>query len=457
MTEMDTDLRTHLDDLVPLRSDSGDWRAVERAGRAARRREAGLALVAAALLTGAVAVTPVGGAISHGFADFSAWISGEPGDPASPADQGAFDAANERSWVEFPRETNLRSLIRREIGGHDYELFGFRSGTSLCLRLVARGLNGGPATGCAPLAELEAAAEPAIVVLADHAFLSKDAAPPTGTAGAGQTVAALQAQATFGIVADGVTSVEIAADDGRHEATIESNAFLYIAEKPKLGTRVRQVFAKGRNETVEVPFVSAPFGTSDVPAATPGVPTGPSTLDRVVTGGKVAWISAREPRGEAPPAELLKRMQGPNGPFEFARLLAPDPGSQLRLLIGVGTLSDFGATSGRPGLCVFVVFGNGGGGGCNLLAEPFPQGPFMWSESLEEGGGQFTIFSGLASDEVARMDLFLATGERRQIPLQDNAWLIPVPRGKYPVRVVAYDSDDRVIGIQTRRSDITGG
>lgn len=81
----------------------------------------------------------------------------------------------------------------------------------------------------------------------------------------------------------------------------------------------------------------------------------------------------------------------------------------------------------------------------------------MWTEALEEGGGQFTLFTGLASDEVTRMDLFLATGERRPIPLRDNVWLIQVPRGKYPVRLVAFDSDDRVIAIETRRSDVTGG
>jgi hypothetical protein len=456
MSDTDSRLRGHLEDLVPLRSDRGDWQAVERSVRNLRRRIAGVALVAGAALIGAASVTPVGGAISHGFADFSAWLSGDPGNPASSAEQGAFDSANERSWVQFPKEPTLRSLITREIGGHEYELFGFRSGSSLCLRLVVRGLGGGPATGCAPLAELEAAKEPAIVVLADHAF-SKPTTPGTSAGPAQQTASALQAQATFGIVADGVSSVEIAADDGRHAATIESNAFLYVAERPRRGFRVRQVFAQAKDVVVEVPFVSAPFDTTVLPAAKPAAPTGPATPDRNVRGGKVAWIDARESRGETPPAELLKRMQGPDGPFEFARLLAPDRATPSRVLIGIGRLRSFGASRGRPSLCVYHVSGNGGGGGCNLLAQPFPQGPFMWTESLEEGGGQFTLFTGLASDEVARMDIYLATGERRPIPLRDNAWLIPVPRGKYPVRLVAYDSDDKVIGIETRRSDITGG
>jgi hypothetical protein len=34
---------------------------------------------------------------------------------------------------------------------------------------------------------------------------------------------------------------------------------------------------------------------------------------------------------------------------------------------------------------------------------------------------------GLVSDDVARLDLFLATGERVAVPLKDNAYVVEAP------------------------------
>src|SRR6266511_492593 len=66
-----------------------------------------------------------------------------------------------------------------------------------------------------------------------------------------------------------------------------------------------------------------------------------------------------------------------------------------------------------------------------------------------EGGDQYTPLGGVASDDVARMQLFLGSGEAQPIPLRDNAWLTRAARADYPIRVVAYDREDRIIGIQT--------
>lgn len=49
----------------------------------------------------------------------------------------------------------------------------------------------------------------------------------------------------------------------------------------------------------------------------------------------------------------------------------------------------------------------------------------------------------------ARRAASVGTGETQPILLRDNARLAQVARADYPVRVVAYDRDDRIIGIQT--------
>ena len=49
------------------------------------------------LIIAAVAIgvaTPLGAAIGRGLADFSAWLTGEPGTPASESEQREFEAAN---------------------------------------------------------------------------------------------------------------------------------------------------------------------------------------------------------------------------------------------------------------------------------------------------------------------------------------------------------------------------
>ena len=49
-------------------------------------------------------------AAAGGFGAFSNWLTGQPGTPASPAAQRAFDRAT-RSWQGFPRTAKLRRLV----------------------------------------------------------------------------------------------------------------------------------------------------------------------------------------------------------------------------------------------------------------------------------------------------------------------------------------------------------
>jgi len=435
-------LESTLDRLVPVAPVDGDWSAIVRAaGRRSRRRRLTAVGVAVAALV--VGVSPVGGAIADGVGDFSSWLRGEPGAPAAESDQAAFDEANSRSWAGFPPGTKLRRLISATAGGHEIDLFGFRSGDSLCLRIVGRGLNGSPALSCAPLDALEHAAAPVVVVQADHAMGLASHVSPSGDP------VAPQAQATFGIVADGVREVELVADDGTHRATVAANAFLYVAERPKVGTRVRKVFAlDAQGRRTEVPFASAPFDRWDWPAPTHDRPAGPSRVERKVEGGEIGWVLRREDRGETPPADAPYMRAPMLRNVEFARLVTPDPDGRLRMLVTTGWLPADTAHRERRSLCAFVVSENGGGGGCNPLDDPFPIAPFWLGEFVAEGGDQYATLSGLASDDVARLELFLATGESQPIPLRDNAWAIRAARADRPYRVVAYDRQGLIIGIQ---------
>jgi hypothetical protein len=449
MTSVDPRIAEQLDRFVPETAVVGEWETIiSVAKRRSRRRRLVHVVTVGAVI--ALGVSPVGGAIAGRVGDFSSWLRGQPGTPASTSDQQAFDRANDRSWAGFPQGTKLRSLIRAEVGGHEYELFGFRSGNSLCLRIVGRGLNGGPALSCAPVTALRRAAAPVLVVQADHALGEPTEVP------AGSAYAAPQAQATFGLVADGVEGVDLSADDGDHAAIVASNAFFYVDDKPKVGTRVREVFAiDSSGHKAAVPFQSAPFGEWDTATPAHDSPTGPSTVERTIDGGTIGWLTRREDRGEEPPKDAPYLRAGPGRGFEFARLITPDADSQMRILVGVGTTPFGPRPAEKDLLCGFLVSGGGAGGGCNPLKAMFSggRGPFTLGESIEEGGDQYATLSGLASDDVARMQLFLATGETQPIPLRDNAWLVQAARADYPVRIAAYDRDDRIIGIQTMEGD----
>jgi hypothetical protein len=454
MIDVEPLIQDRLDRRVPRVDPAGaDWNDVRRRAGAdpSSRRRSLLALTAAVGAGAAIVATPLGGAIARGVGDFSAWLSGVPGKPADRAEQEAFERANSRSWSAFPDGPKLRTLIETELAGRRYELFGFRSGGSFCLRLVARGLNGSPVVSCAPSAELRGAAAPALVVLADHPFGLSHVIP------VGRDYVAPASSATFGVVADGVDAVELVTDHGKRRAIVRSNAFVSISARPEVGERVRKVFSLTAGRRVAVPFVSAPFGTWDTAARPAAKPTGPSQVERTIRGGRIGWLDRRELRGEAVPDNAPYAGSPMVKGFEFARLLTPDPESHMRVLVGIGTLGRYGVKAGQSAVCSWLISGGGGGGGCQSLAELFPRGPFSWSQALIGGGHQFETISGLASDDVARMEIFFATGERRPVPLRDNAFLVEAARAKYPLRLVAYDVDGRIVAVETFLGDAATG
>jgi hypothetical protein len=249
----------------------------------------------------------------------------------------------------------------------------------------------------------------------------------------------VQASVTFGIAADGVTGVELEASDGSHPAVVSANAFLAVITDPPLGERVRKAFASTSDgHRIPVAVAEAPFGDSGRPA-TGGEARGPARVEVQVGPGSIGWLERREARGvSAEDAGVdVGRMFGDLGRVAFARVLQPDEQSFYRVLVGV--------VGGDGNVCVFLIGRQGGGGGCS--AGNFPPGrPFNLGVSLERGGEQYATLSGLASDDVARMELFLANGDVVPVPLKDNAFVIQAPRAQFPVRVVAYDDQGRVIG-----------
>jgi hypothetical protein len=76
---------------------------------------------------------------------------------------------------------------------------------------------------------------------------------------------------------------------------------------------------------------------------------------------------------------------------------------------------------------------------------------------MGSGSGAFITLTGVTTDDVTRMEALLVDGERAAVALKDNTFLVDLPRSKLPARLIAYDSDDRVIDVSEPWHDVTGG
>jgi hypothetical protein len=449
-----------LEVLVAPFDDQGDWEgilaqalAVDAAERRTRRPlwrrprvvpVVGVcALVAAGLATVALA-TPLGSAIAHGIGGFSAWISGEPGSPAPKGAQQAFDKANARSWLGFPSGTQLRLLSTKAdaAAGTKVQLLGFRSGSTLCVRVRVLGTTRGSGQGCAPLASLQQAGSPVRVLLVDQGF------------GKGKTYAwygiqrfgSRMLQVTAGIVADGVKSVTLTDQSGTHTVPVRANAFLYVAWTPEVGQSISRITATTASGVRSVPFTPAAFGFFPGFGPSSSQPTGPSSVQRRVTGGTISWLDNQKPVGQ--PLSVLPKQTARliRNNAVFGRVIAPDPGAPIRVAVTTSTSRPGGKATG---LCTWLI-SNGGGsaGGCAVRADIFSRGPVSWgTTSGGSGSDQFSIASGLASDDVAKIVAYLANGQTQAVPLADNVYAVQLASADYPVRLVSYDSAGRIIGV----------
>jgi hypothetical protein len=426
--------------------DDSDWNDVLLRRRP--RRTHGRALLLAAAIVAALAVvalaTPLGAAIVDGVGGFSAWITGQPGSPVSKPEQRAFDRANSRSWLGFPAGTKLRRLITVSDlpYGRTVELLGFRSGGTLCLEIVVSGKTRAPRMSCAPLAELRHSISPVHPVLVDSAF-------GKGTKRAWYGTARYQAtamQVTAGIAADGVRNVVVEDDSGRHTLRAESNTFLYVASDPDVGQRVTHIWARTGTALIPVPFAPAPFGLGGGVTAEKETIAGPTDVERHVRDGTIGWLDRRQPRGE--PLDVLPRarLSVVGRHVVFGRVLTPDPSLPVRLAVTLSTSRHGGKATG---LCSWLIQQGGSGGGCAVRADLFAENPITADISLMSGSDEFETVSGLASDDVSEITIFFASGPSVAVPLADNAFIVKVPRARMPFRLVAYDSEHRVVGILT--------
>lgn len=445
--------------LFPEPAVAADWDGVlDRAGMAAQRRRRNLvALAFAVAVIVAVVASPLGAGIAHSLGDFSDWLRGEPGKPASQAAQQAFDRANQKSWTGFPKGTRLRELITTSNDGVEYTLYGLRSQGSLCLRLVAEGAAHGGALSCAPLRELRNRNAPVLVMEVDQ---------PIGTLPGRRVQVGPdrftldRASVSFGIVADNVAAVRLRSDDQTREATITGNAFLAVATRPPAGNRVHAVSARLRSgRWVRIPFAEVPFGMYGAVATSSGTLHGPVGIERKLTSGTVSWLTHREPRGAAWPKGrrgLVFFVGNNNGHFVYGRVIQPD--RQNRFRVGLSLWQITKADKQRrlqkgTLLCITTFLGSGGGSGCGPIKDLFARSPINVGSMTVGGGDQYSILSGAASDDVARVRLYLGTGEIIPVPLRDNAFVTQVSRAKYPIRIVAYDNRGRVIANTAIRNE----
>ena len=289
MNDVDPLVATGLDRLVPLPSGArADWPdVVRRAGQdGGTRRSLVFALAGVAAATLLALATPIGPAVARGIADFSAWLTGNPGKRASSSEQRAFDAGNGRSWDAFPTGTELRELIRTNVDGKQYVLSGFRSGTSLCLQL-----NGPtrrerlPEPACVPTSVLAHASVPIAVVRGNGAFYDQ--------------YSHASAEYSFGIAADGVRQVAVHALDGDHRALVGGNSYLWIEPEPNSVNRVERISAIGSHgRSTGVPVERYPFYTGAPPLQ--GTPGGPTHVERIIRHPTIGWHVRHEKRGMTP-------------------------------------------------------------------------------------------------------------------------------------------------------------
>ena len=479
MGDLDLLVQDTLERQVPRRGSArADWSDVLRRAEVAsvdgdgrhqprqvrERRVSRRLALAGALVALVAASTPVGPALAglgrDAFDGLSSWLRGEPGEPAPAGEQAGFSERNAASYASFPEDTKLRLLVRARVGGQAFSLLGFRTGSSLCLRLVRAALPAGRgANQCVTLRELARSPAPALVA-AQAWFHFGD---PATTA-----------EGIFGFADDTVQALEVRRSrSGWTRVGVSSNVFLALRARPSGTVKdyppydpIVQVRALTRDGTrIPVPFVASDAGDYGqglshvpsylkAPSIRPEELPGPSKVDVHFPGGTIGWLERREPRGEpfAPDRRAVESI----GSIVFSRKIQPDPESPVRVGATLARV-DVGSRlhNAQPGdlmICASELRALGSGGAGFGCPGPGPNGPFPAGEPLTFsfiGPEQITQLAGLAADEVSAIDLYLASGRVVPAALKDNAFLVQAPTTQLPGKLVAYDDERRVIGIQT--------
>jgi hypothetical protein len=418
-------INTALEDLVAGASFNSDWadvvgragvtdrRSLWRAIRGRRRWAVALAAVVAVIVIGSA----LGAAGIGPFGAIHSWLTGTPGKPASVAAQRAFASHNGNSWASFPRTTRLRQLIDVRFDGQRYILYGFRSGNSVCLTLRAVTLQASLPPACAPVSVVARLSAPLVPIVAARVV---PAFPERRSP-----------QVSFGIAADSVTGVEVDATDGEHPASLGGNAYLWVEPSPNTANRVSAITASlrtGRHVSVAVNTFSLFAAPLEARRA-----TGPARVETRLQRPHIGWIERGEKRGLSPAqAHLTPAQRRGFGSGSDARLVKPDPSSDI--VVGIS------------GGCLYLE----GAVGCNSLSNFFSRGPFtfMTSGGGANGSDAFIDVGGAAADGVTAIKAFLPDGTSESLALKDNLFAGVVPSAQ-PLRLVAYNSAGRVVGVET--------
>jgi hypothetical protein len=465
VSEYDVYVERALATAVPLRSDRRPaWDdVVRRTGLAASettasRRSYGRAfalVVAVFAVAGALAAVPATreGLAAVGrdaFDGLSSWLGREPGQPASAREQEGFEKRNAAAYAEFPAGTQLRLLKRVRVAGRTYSLLGFRSHASLCLRLVnaARPAKVG-ANQCVTLRELQRSSAPALVA-ADAFFRAAD-----------NSVDGL-----FGFADDTVFRVEARRSRGdRTLVAVANNAFVVlrarragtVRDHPPYDPIVQVAAIKQDGRRVAVPYLANGMvdytQASFVPSylsfqrVAPADLPGPDAAVARFTGGTISWLDQREKRGQPWTPHFPRERYGIGTPV-FSRAIQPDPADPLRVGVFVTRVAHQSRLPRtKPGtlvLCTTELRPLRGAAGyeCGGRGKPwFGKGQPLMTSSY--GLGQITQRVGLAADQVAAINVFLASGRVVPAALRDNVFSFSVPTAQLPAKIVAYDSRHR--------------
>lgn len=412
MNELDAHVFDLLDAFTPEPKRWPDWQDVLGRTRARRTQRLVVALAAA------IAVLACAAGVTAALGGFHAWLSGSPGKPAPKAEQERFNAANVRSVGAFPKGTQLRELIRANVDGKVYVLLGFRSGSSLCLRLRAVSLGHSLGPTCAPASRLRHATAPIV--------------PVVGVGGFADRHNHASAAVSYGIAADGVSRVVVHAIDGDHRAALGGNAYLWVQNEPNTGQHALSVTAiRSSGTRITLPILPS-FGMFASETPVPRKPRGPTRIQKRILHPTIAWYLRGEKRGVD-----VRRLptQGRGILDNWTRLVKPDPESNV--LVGLA------------GEWCIVLMTNGSGlsSGCDSPRGFWSRGPLNVIGSSE--GDRFVRFNGAAADGVRRIVVFLADGQRQEAALRDNLFTVLVAAAELPARLVAYDDGGRVVGVET--------
>ncbi len=444
MLDVEPVIRSELDRFADERRPAPDWRdVVDRAGSTGAAVHRRVLLVAAVAL---LALIVVAVAVAASFGGFRAWLTGEPGKPAAASAQAAFEQRT-RSWRGFPHATQLRQLVAADVAGSHYELDGFRGAGSLCLRLVVTGPASATRFACAPLADLRAAHAPALVLQSDDSVGNTGSKVSVGP----MTLTRALAVVTFGVLADGVQHVTLThREPTATKVFVAGDAFLAVEPEPSPFNVTTRIVASAGQLSATVPFVPAGTPLSmPAPVVLPK-PTGPTGVQREVSGGAIRWFAHRQLRGSAVPS-TVHRIVGVEKGVIFARMITPEPGQPERMVVSIrpaGHVYFHGRLRNNRQVCAELVGGRYEGGGCWPAGRLFSTAPFTWSTATQRGG-QVDVVSGLVADGVAALKLFPAIGEPRSIPFHDSGYDTAVTLQDLPVRLVAYDASGRIVGNKT--------